>query len=60
MLRQVLTTLLQSGFSPSDLGQKNVQRVANYIEGLLERQNGLVGFGNPLFGIASARLTWAV
>lgn len=41
----VLTTLLEAGFTVSDLGESNVARSKNYLLHILEAQGGLIGFG---------------
>lgn len=44
-MAKVLSTLLQSGFSIEVLGKENLERVASYLEGHLQNQQGLLGFG---------------
>lgn len=43
----VLTTLLESGFTVNDLGEKSVSRVKNYLLDIIEAQGqgGVIGFG---------------
>lgn len=41
----VLTTLLESGFTVSDLGENNVARTKDYLLHILEAQGGVIGFG---------------
>lgn len=41
----VLTTLLESGCTVSDLGEKNVARTKDYLLHILEAQGGVIGFG---------------
>lgn len=41
----VLTTLLESGFTISDLGENNIARTKSYLLHILEAQGGVIGFG---------------
>lgn len=41
----VLTTLLESGFTISDLGENNVAKTRDYLLHILEAQGGVIGFG---------------
>lgn len=44
-LLQILSTLLESGFTAEILGKTNLDRVTIYLEKHLQDQEGLLGFG---------------
>ena len=42
---QVLTTLLEGGFTVEDIGEDNAQKFASLLRKSIDAQNGRLGFG---------------
>jgi hypothetical protein len=56
---KVLSTLLEAGFTPADLGGSNVDLIADCLELALGRGGGVVGFSMPLTHFPMTALTLA-
>jgi hypothetical protein len=44
-VHQVVSTLLEAGFSRENLGQDNLEVIAGKLQHVLDNEKGLVGFG---------------
>ena len=46
---QVVSTLLEAGFSRENLGISNLDAIASKLQQVLDNENGLIGFGTLIY-----------